>query len=169
MAKVKALCRRTGTSLPLDTLLIGLNQMLRGWCEHFRPGVSSATFQYVSSHVWKRVMKWLKRKHRRTSWKELRHRYCHGQWWPASNQRELFDPAKVRTTRYRYREQPSPRPGRPPDEATPHQPRDGTRGAPGAGKLARRVRESGPRKPTGRKARTALRADFTTACSPISR
>ncbi|HZD00646.1 MAG TPA: group II intron maturase-specific domain-containing protein [Actinomycetes bacterium] len=45
MAKVKALCRRTGTSLPLDTLLIGLNQMLRGWCEYFRPGVSSATFQ----------------------------------------------------------------------------------------------------------------------------
>jgi len=103
MAKVKALCRRTGTSLPLDTLLIGLNQMLRGWCEHFRPGVSSATFQYLSSYVWKRVMKWLKRKHRRTSWKELRRRYCDGRWWPASNQRELFDPAKVGTTRYRYR------------------------------------------------------------------
>ncbi len=103
MAKVKALCRRTGTSLPLDTLLIGLNQMLRGWCEYFRPGVSSATFQYVSSYVWKRVMKWLKRKHRRTSWKELRRRYCDGQWWPASNQRELFDPGKVGTTRYRYR------------------------------------------------------------------
>jgi RNA-directed DNA polymerase len=103
MAKVKALRRRTGTCLPLDTLLIGLNQMLRGWCEHLRPGVSSATFQYVSSYVWKRVMKWLKRKHRRTSWKELRHRYCDGQWWPASNERELFDPAKVRTTRYRYR------------------------------------------------------------------
>jgi RNA-directed DNA polymerase len=103
MAKVKALCRRTGTSLPLDTLLIGLNQMLRGWCEYFRPGVSSATFQYVSSYVWKRVMKWLKRKHRRTSWKELRRRYCDGRWWPASNERELFDPAKAGTTRYRYR------------------------------------------------------------------
>jgi RNA-directed DNA polymerase len=103
MAKVKALCRRTGTSLPLDTLLIGLNQMLRGWCEHFRSGVSSATFQYLSSYVWKRVMKWLKRKHRRTSWKQLRRRYCDGRWWPASNQRELFDPAKVGTTRYRYR------------------------------------------------------------------
>jgi RNA-directed DNA polymerase len=103
MAKVKAQCRKTGTSLPLDTLLIEINRGVRGWCEYFRPGVSSATFQYLSSYVWKRVMKWLKRKHRRTSWKELRRRYCGGRWWPASNERELFDPAKVRTTRYRYR------------------------------------------------------------------
>jgi RNA-directed DNA polymerase len=103
MTKVKAQCRKTGTSLPLDTLLIEINRIVRGWCEHFRPGVSSATFQYLSSYVWKRVMKWLKRKHRRTSWKELRRRYCGGRWWPASSERELFDPAKVRTTRYRYR------------------------------------------------------------------
>jgi RNA-directed DNA polymerase len=103
MAKVKTQCRKTGTSLPLDTLLIEINRMVRGWCEYFRPGVSSATFQYLSSYVWMRVMKWLKRKHRRTSWKELRRRYCGGRWWPASYERELFDPGKVRTTRYQYR------------------------------------------------------------------
>jgi RNA-directed DNA polymerase len=103
MAKVKAQCRKTGTRLPLDTLLIAVNRMVRGWCEYFRPGVSSATFQYLSSYVWKRIMKWIKRKHRGTSWKELRRRYCGGRWWPASSERELFDPAKVRTTRYRYR------------------------------------------------------------------
>jgi RNA-directed DNA polymerase len=103
MAKVKAQCRKTGTGLPLDVLLIEVNRMVRGWCEYFRPGVSSATFQYLSSYVWKRVMKWLKRKHRRTPWKELRRRYCGGRWWPASNERELFNPGKVRTTRYRYR------------------------------------------------------------------
>jgi RNA-directed DNA polymerase len=33
MAKVKAQCRKTGTDLPFDTLLICLNRMLRGWCE----------------------------------------------------------------------------------------------------------------------------------------
>jgi RNA-directed DNA polymerase len=103
MDKVKMLCRKTGTGLPLDTLLIGINQMVRGWCAYFRPGVSSATFQYLSSYVWKRVIKWLKHKHRKTSWKELRRRYCAGRWWPASQERELFDPGKVRTTRYRYR------------------------------------------------------------------
>jgi RNA-directed DNA polymerase len=103
MAKVKTQCRKTGTSLSLDTLLISINQMVRGWCVHFQPGVSSATFQYLSSYVWKRVFTWIRRKHRRSSWKELRRRYCGGQWWPASDKRVLFDPAKVRTTRYRYR------------------------------------------------------------------
>ncbi|MDP4505312.1 group II intron maturase-specific domain-containing protein [Nonomuraea turcica] len=94
MAKVKALCRTTGTHLPLDTLLLRLNPMLRGWCNFFRPGVSSATFQYLSSYVWKRVIKWIRRKHRRTSWKELRRRYGGGQWWLASQNRQLFDPGR---------------------------------------------------------------------------
>ncbi len=103
MAKVKAQCRKTGTDLPLDTLLIQLNRMLRGWCAYFRPGVSSAAFQYLSSYTWGRVIGWLRRKHRRITWKELRRRYCDGGWWPASSERALFNPATVRTTRYRYR------------------------------------------------------------------
>jgi RNA-directed DNA polymerase len=103
MAKVKTQCRKTGTDLPFDTLLINLNRMLRGWCNFFRPGVSSATFQYLSSYVWARVIWWLRRKHPRMNWKELRRRFCGGRWWPASMERELFNPAKVHTTRYRYR------------------------------------------------------------------
>jgi len=103
MAKVKAQCRKTGTDLPLDALLIQLNRMLRGWCAYFRPGVSSAAFQYLSSYTWGRVIRWLRRKHRRITWKELRRRYCDGGWWPASNERALFNPATVGTTRYRYR------------------------------------------------------------------
>jgi RNA-directed DNA polymerase len=101
--KVKAQCRRTGTDLPLDTLLICLNRMLRGWCAYFRPGVSSTAFQYLSSYTWGRVIQWLRRKHPKLNWKQLRRRYCGGGWWPVSEERELFNPAKVRTTRYRYR------------------------------------------------------------------
>jgi RNA-directed DNA polymerase len=101
--KVRKHCRSTGTNLPLDALLIPLNRLLRGWCAFFRPGVSSATFQYLSSYTWRQVMKWIRRKHRRTTWKDLRQRYCAGGWWPASEERRLFNPAKVRTTRYRYR------------------------------------------------------------------
>ena len=41
--------------------------MLQGWCTYFRPGVSSATFQYLSSYAWKRVIIWLKSKHRKTT------------------------------------------------------------------------------------------------------
>ena len=104
MGKVKAIRRRTATGLlPLDDLLIQMNRMLVGWCMHFRPGVSSATFQYLSSYVWGQVMKWLRCKHRRISRKDLRRRYCGGGWWPAGEERTLFDPGKVRTTRYRYR------------------------------------------------------------------
>jgi RNA-directed DNA polymerase len=103
MVKVKAACRRTGTGQPLDNLLIQLNRMLPGWCAYFRPGVSSATFQYLSSYTWGRVMKWLRRKHRRINQKDLRRRYCAGGWWPAGEERTLFNPARVRTTRYRYR------------------------------------------------------------------
>jgi RNA-directed DNA polymerase len=57
----------------------------------------------LSSYVWGQVMKWLRRKHRRISRKDLRRRYCGGGWWPAGEERTLFDPGKVRTTRYRYR------------------------------------------------------------------
>ncbi|GAA3522093.1 RNA-directed DNA polymerase [Streptosporangium album] len=110
MGKVRAQCRKTGTGVPLDALLISLNRMLRGWCAFFRPGVSSATFQYLSSYVWGQVIRWLRRKHRRITWKELRRRYCAGRWWPVGEERELFNPAKVSTTRYRYRGSAIPSP-----------------------------------------------------------
>ena len=101
-AKVKTLCR-ADVNQPLPVLLRQLNPALRGWCAYFQPGVSSATFQYLSHYTWHRVMKWIRRKHRRLSWKQLRRRYCAGGWWPTTDEGELFDPGKVATTRYRYR------------------------------------------------------------------
>ena len=101
--KVKTLCRRMDTSQPLDALLRQLNPALKGWCVYFRPGVSSAVFGYLSHYAWLRVGRWLCRKHHRSGWKDLRRRYCADGWWPASEERSLFNPAKVSTTRYRYR------------------------------------------------------------------
>jgi RNA-directed DNA polymerase len=103
MGKVKTACRRMDTGQPLDALLIQLNWMLRGWCAYFRPGVSSVTFKYLSTYAWARVIKWLRRKHRRITVKDLRRRFCGGGWWPSTEERTLFNPAKVSTTRYRYR------------------------------------------------------------------
>jgi RNA-directed DNA polymerase len=100
--KVKTLCRRMDTNQPLEVLLRHLNRLLRGWCAHFRPGVSSATFAYLGAYTWARVIGWLRRKHRRITVKELRRRYCGGGWWPGK-ERQLFNPATVRTTRYSYR------------------------------------------------------------------
>jgi RNA-directed DNA polymerase len=103
MAKVKTRCRKTRYGLSLEALLIPLNQGLRGWCAYFRPGVSSAAFHYLSHYAWQQVIKWLRRKHTKISWGELRRRYCGGGWWPAHEGRQLFRPSSVHTTRYRYR------------------------------------------------------------------
>src|SRR6266496_1242665 len=103
MAKVKTLCQQVGVHQLLDDLLRRLNQALRGWCAYFRPGVSSAIFAYLSHYLWQTVWRWIRRKHRRSTWKELRRRYCNGGWWPAGHKTELFDPEKVGTTRYLYR------------------------------------------------------------------
>jgi RNA-directed DNA polymerase len=103
MAKVKTVCREVEVNQPIDDLIRRLNSVLRGWCAYFRPGVSSATFAYLSHYVFETVWRWIRRKHRRSTWKQLRHRYCGGRWWPQGQNRELFDPEKVSTTRYRYR------------------------------------------------------------------
>ncbi len=100
--KVRALSR-LNRNQPLEVLLHNLNPVLRGWCAYFQPGVSSATYAYLRGFTWRRVMGWLRRKHPRMTWKQLRRRYCHGGWWPSDGEVALFNPARMRTTRYRYR------------------------------------------------------------------
>jgi RNA-directed DNA polymerase len=100
-AKIRALTRGS-TNLPLSTLLDRLNPVLRGWTTYFRHGVSAATFSYLSAFTWRRVISWLRHKHRRTSWKLLRNRYLPG-WWPTEGEASLFQPESVTVTRYRYR------------------------------------------------------------------
>lgn len=55
--------------------------MLRGWTNYFRHGVSAATFGYLRAYAWARVVNWLRRKHPKANWKQLRRRYLPG-WWP---------------------------------------------------------------------------------------
>lgn len=103
-AKVKAICRTTNTNLPFDTLLARLNPALQGWCVYFRPGVSTHAFSYLSYYTWQQVGRWLRHKHPKSTWKQLRRLYYRGPtWWPTSTERELYNPAKAGTTRYRYR------------------------------------------------------------------
>jgi RNA-directed DNA polymerase len=100
-AKVKAITRG-GTNQPLAAVLHRLNPVLRGWANYFRHGVSKATFDYLSAFGWRRVICWLRHKHRRTNWKWLRSRYLPG-WRPTDGAATLFDPASIAVTRYRYR------------------------------------------------------------------
>ncbi|HEX9518642.1 MAG TPA: group II intron reverse transcriptase/maturase [Streptosporangiaceae bacterium] len=100
--KVKTRCRQN-LNLPLATLLRQLNPVLRGWTAYFRPGVSSIAFGYLRAFTWRQVVRWLRRKHRGITWKELRRRFCINGWWPADGDVIMFNPGAVRTTRYRYR------------------------------------------------------------------
>ena len=99
MAKIKAACRQN-TNHPLAVLLHQLNRMLRGWTAYFKYGCSHATFSYLRSYLWKEIVRWQKRKHRRTPWRQLRRRYG---IWPADGEVTLFDPARVVARRYYYR------------------------------------------------------------------
>jgi RNA-directed DNA polymerase len=99
--KVRALTRR-GTNPSLEVLLYRLNPVLRGWTNYFRHGVSKATFNYLRAFVWQRVVRWLRRKHPKATWKQLRRRYLPG-WWPTEGETSLFNPGGVVVTRYRFR------------------------------------------------------------------
>lgn len=106
--KVRRLTR-WGTNPSLEVLLHRLNPVLRGWTNYFRHGVSKATFNYLRAFVWRRVVGWLRRKHRRSTWKQLRCRYLPG-WWPTENGVRLFNPAGVAVTYYRFRGKNIPSP-----------------------------------------------------------
>jgi RNA-directed DNA polymerase len=101
-AKIKALCRQD-KNLPLQALLYQLNSMLRGWTAYFRYGCSSKTFAFVRAYLWQRVFGWLRRKHPKSTWKDLRRRFTSDGWWPADGEVVLFNPARVGTRRYYYR------------------------------------------------------------------
>lgn len=93
--------------------------MLRGWTTYFRHGVSNATFCYLRHYTWRRVVLWLRAKHRKASWKSLRRRYTRQGWWPEQDGIALFDPGAVKIVRYRYRGAAIPTPWTQPVDSTP--------------------------------------------------
>ena len=101
---------RFGPDVPFDTLLYRLNSILRGWANYFKHGVSYATFEYLRAYAWRRVIGWLRDKHPRATWKQIRRRYLAGGWWPTDGKVELLNPTTVRTVRYRYRGSDIPSP-----------------------------------------------------------
>lgn len=91
-----------GTNQSLEVLIHQLNPVLRGWANYYRHGVSKATYDYVRHYTWRRIVIWLRKKHRRRNWKWLKRRYLPG-WWPTDGNVTLYDIGTVPVTRYRYR------------------------------------------------------------------
>ena len=102
MAKIRQISKQ-GTSQSLADLLRQINPVLRGWTNYFQYGVSKATFGYLQHFTWMRVVKWMRRKHHRSSWNSFRSRHMGNKWLIADDGVILFDPREVSVTRYRYR------------------------------------------------------------------
>jgi RNA-directed DNA polymerase len=100
-AKVRAITGQT-TNQPLTVVLHRLNWVLRGWANYFRHGASAKTFAYLDAFCWRRVIRWLCRKHQHTGWRRIRRRWLPG-WRPTEGNLTLFDPGTVAIRRYRYR------------------------------------------------------------------
>jgi RNA-directed DNA polymerase len=93
---------RGGTNQPLAVVLRRLNPVLRGWANYFRHAVSKATFDYLGAVSWRRVICWLRHKHRRANWKWLQRRDLPG-WRPTDGEVTLFNPMSIAVPHYRYR------------------------------------------------------------------
>jgi Group II intron, maturase-specific domain len=158
-ATVRALTRGM-TNHPLKVLLHQLNPVLWGWTSYFRHGVSKATFSYLRAFVWRRVVGWLRRKHPRSNWKQLRRRYLPG-WWPTDGEVALLNPAAVTVTRYRYRAAYIPSPWTSGRTGRSRSRPEGLVESPMRRRGARPVRRRGPGKRTARKGGAAPRLDPT--------
>jgi RNA-directed DNA polymerase len=102
MHRIKMMTQRNTTYLSLDELIHALNPILRGWCNYFRHAASKRCFAYLSSYLWWRVMRWLRKKYPRLTWKQIRRKYWGIKWTGPEGARFAW-PAEVAVTRYRYR------------------------------------------------------------------
>ncbi|MFF8619351.1 group II intron reverse transcriptase/maturase [Streptomyces sp. NPDC015350] len=102
MHKIKNLTGRSTSSLSLEEVLRTVNPVLRGWAAYFRYGASKRTFAYLSWYTWWRMLRWIRYKHPRMTWKQLRRRF-----FGADRIQEgglvLYNPAKMKVERYRFR------------------------------------------------------------------
>jgi RNA-directed DNA polymerase len=104
---IKMLTNSSTVNLSLDELICALNPVLRGWTNYHRHNAASRCFGYLSHYLWWRVVRWLRRKHPRLTWKQIKRRYW-GRNWTSPEGRRLHWPAEVSIVRYRGRRKPLP-------------------------------------------------------------
>jgi RNA-directed DNA polymerase len=101
--KVKALTGRSTTNLALSDLIAALNPVLRGWANYFRHAAAKRTLEYLGYYAWWRVGRWLRKKHPRLTWKQIKRRYVNDDHTYQERGIALFHPGSISVTRYRYR------------------------------------------------------------------
>jgi RNA-directed DNA polymerase len=117
-AKIRALTHKTSQQ-DLRSVLIRLNQIMRGWANYFKHAVAKFVFNSLTNFAWNRIVRMIRYRHR-WKWKDVRGWLTDhtGRWHqPAADGIELFNMAKVPVTRYRYRGSSIPTPWPLPDHA----------------------------------------------------
>ena len=107
IGKVRAITRRSGSPyVSLEQLLRHLNLVVRGWCMYFRHGVSSVTFAHVYRYTWQRVVRWIRARHPKLGWHQIRRRFLTTEpqaGYPVENGIVLYNPQQIAIERYRWR------------------------------------------------------------------
>jgi RNA-directed DNA polymerase len=111
--KVSAATYRSTLHQDLGQLLRRLNRVLVGWANYFRHGVSKKVFSALDYHAWRRIGRWLQRKHGRLNGKQIRRRFCDRGWRYAHHGVIFTGASSVAVTRYRYRGAQIPTPWTP--------------------------------------------------------
>lgn len=111
--KVRARTGRSTLHMSVAELLNSVSRTLRGWANYFRHGVSKAVFNAVDSYAWEKIAIWLRRKHNRVGWPELRRRFCDKGWRFASEGVVFTGASSVAVGRYCYRGSRIPTPWTP--------------------------------------------------------
>jgi RNA-directed DNA polymerase len=101
--KVKALTGRSTTNLALSELIAALNPVLRGWANYFRHAAAKRTLEYLGYYAWWRVGRWLRKKHPRLNWKQIKRRFVNADRTYQERGIALYNPGGLSITRYRYR------------------------------------------------------------------
>jgi RNA-directed DNA polymerase len=106
VGKVRIITRRSASPyVSLEQLLRHLNSVVRGWCNYFRHGVSSATYRYLYLYMWQSVARWLRARHPKLGWRKIQRRFLTGYpaHRPAENGIVLYNPQEIIIERYRWR------------------------------------------------------------------
>lgn len=100
--KIKRLTSRQTISMSLKDVLSQINPVLRGWSNYYRYDACKHTLAYLDAYAWRRVFRWLRKKHAKQSIKRLK-RNRFPDWKFQEDGVELFRPSKVRVERYKFR------------------------------------------------------------------
>lgn len=100
--KVKKITSRATVPQSLGAILGQLNPVLRGWSNYYRYDAAKATFAYLDYYTWRRVYRWLRKKHPKMSVKRMVAKWCPN-WEFKDGKTELFRVARVKVERYRFK------------------------------------------------------------------